>query len=113
MAAAGGGTTVLVSASGLWLRFIPSSLINLPNRDYWLAPERRAESLAVLGACMAWFGVLTGGLMALVTELALRANLTHAGLENRPMWIGLAIYRAAAIGLIVRLYRAFRLPSDA
>ncbi len=108
--AAGGGTTLLVAASGLWLRLIPSHLINLPNREHWLTPERRDETLRRMGAWMAWFGVLTGGLMALVTELSLRANLERAPLASGPIWAGLGIYVATTIAMIVRLYRMFRLP---
>ena len=29
-------------------RFLPTRFINLPNRDYWLAPEREAQTLAYL-----------------------------------------------------------------
>jgi hypothetical protein len=35
---------------------IPVKLINLPHKEYWLAPERKAESLALLNRSFAWFG---------------------------------------------------------
>ena len=38
---------------------MPNSMINLPNRDYWLAPERRDASLAELGRRLARFGAVT------------------------------------------------------
>jgi uncharacterized membrane protein len=39
---------------------MPAELINLPHKEYWLAPERRAQTLALLGGSFAWFscGVL-------------------------------------------------------
>jgi uncharacterized membrane protein len=43
---------------------IPKELINLPNKDYWLAPERQAETLALLGNSFAWFGC---GILLVVT----------------------------------------------
>ncbi len=49
--------------------------INLPNRDYWLAPERREQTMSYIASTMAWFGC--GLLFVLIsgTFLALRANL--------------------------------------
>ena len=35
---------------------MPVSLINLPNKEFWLSPERRAETLSYLQMHMAWFG---------------------------------------------------------
>src|ERR1035441_10418639 len=34
---------------------IPVSFINLPHRDYWLAPERRHAALAILLRYSLWF----------------------------------------------------------
>ena len=39
---------VLFPGIGLILGKIPASLINLPNKDHWLSPERREETIAVL-----------------------------------------------------------------
>jgi len=53
----------------------PNARINLPNRDYWLAPERREATMRYIASTMAWFGC--GALFVLIsgTFLALRANL--------------------------------------
>src|SRR4051812_3401648 len=40
------------------LRFMPDSSFNLPRRDYWLAPERRAETFAYLLRHSLWFACL-------------------------------------------------------
>jgi uncharacterized membrane protein len=49
--------------------------INLPNREYWLAPERREATMRYIASTMSWFGC--GLLFVLIsgTFLALRANL--------------------------------------
>jgi uncharacterized membrane protein len=37
---------------------IPVSFINLPHRDYWLAPERRQAALAILLRFSLWFACM-------------------------------------------------------
>jgi len=39
-------------------RFLPISLINLPHRDYWLAPERREQTVADLYRSSFWMAAL-------------------------------------------------------
>jgi len=55
----------------------PTQLINLPRREYWLAPERRAETLRELRRQSLWLGCLiilfTAGLYV-VTLLANQDN---------------------------------------
>ena len=41
------------------LRFVPVSALNMPNRDYWFAPERRAQSFAWLLRHSLWFASLS------------------------------------------------------
>ncbi len=54
------------------IRVLPARFVNLPNRDYWLAPERRATTSAMLRARFAWLGCLFvaffGGLHVLTVE---------------------------------------------
>jgi uncharacterized membrane protein len=67
---------VLIStATRLLFRRLPVSLINLPNRDYWLAPERRAESMAVLSRYMSGFWSATLIFLMSTMHLAFRVNL--------------------------------------
>lgn len=39
-------------------RFLPASLINIPNRNYWLAPGRRQQTLNYLVCHSLWFACL-------------------------------------------------------
>lgn len=52
----------------------PGARINLPNRDYWLAPERRDETVAFLRAAMARFGTVLVVFLCYVHWLVVRAN---------------------------------------
>ena len=57
------------------LEMLPLSLINLPNKEYWFAPERRANTLAYFRAYLAWFGCALLAFLLVVYELVFRANL--------------------------------------
>ena len=75
--------SILICASSAVVTFLApwqiasksNARINLPNREYWLAPERRETTMRYIAATMGWFGC---GLMSVLisgTFLALRANL--------------------------------------
>ena len=53
----------------------PKARINLPNRDYWLAPERRPQTMNYISAFMAWFGCAVLFVLISGTFLAFQANL--------------------------------------
>lgn len=110
MAAVAGGTTLLFAASGFLLRRIPTSLINLPNREHWLAPERRAATLDRLSGWMGWFGVGLTAFLAVVTELVVRANLAQSGLSSGPFLVALAGFGLFTVWSLVTLFRQFRPP---
>ena len=83
--------------------------INLPHRDYWLAPERRAETMRFISATMAWFGC--GVLFVLICGafLALQANLgPDHRFNSQAMLFVLGGFLAGLLGLLVRLVRHFR-----
>lgn len=90
------------------LRRVPVSLINLPHKDYWLAPERKEESFNFLERQMEWMGVLTVGFIALVLHLAIRANLApDRRLDNGPFLVLVFVYVATTFLWVARLYRRF------
>src|SRR5579859_7642041 len=43
----------------LVLRWSPAGAFNLPHRDYWLAPERRAQTISLISRQLMWMGCLT------------------------------------------------------
>jgi hypothetical protein len=94
------------------LRYVPSGLINLPNREYWLAPERRAQTLADLNTRFNWLGVATVALVLVVMQWVLTANLSgDPRLPSFAVWIPLGAYLAFAIWWMVQLAAAFRRPA--
>jgi uncharacterized membrane protein len=84
-------------------------LLNIPNRNYWLAPERIDDTMSALGARTALLAAATIGLQCFVHRLVLAANAAdRPELDQRTLLIGLGIFAAFMIGWIVSLYRRFR-----
>jgi uncharacterized membrane protein len=83
----------------------------LPNRDYWLAPERIAGTRAFLIAHGVWFGSLLAAMVCYVHWLELAANRSvPPQLSNQRVSIGLLVFFLITAGWIIMLLRAFRLP---
>jgi len=72
-----------------WLEWLPDALVNIPNKDYWFAPERRAASFAAVRDWLRW-GLLAP-LAFLVFDLTatLDANLgPRPHLQMNVWWLG-------------------------
>ncbi len=57
------------------IRFVPTSLINIPHRDHWLTPERRPETFNYLLRHSLWFASLAVGFVTGIEYLITQANL--------------------------------------
>ncbi len=95
----------------LLLKRLPDSLINMPHKDYWLAPERRDESLDAMTASLLWIGSATMGLMLVVFQSIYRANLDGSNAIGWSSMILLGVYLLIVLTIAVRMMRRFRMPS--
>jgi uncharacterized membrane protein len=87
---------------------IPISFINLPHRDYWLAPERRHAALAVLRRFSIWFAALNVLFLTGLQALTVDANLRTPHQLNLPhLIIGVILYLALTTLWTIRLLRHF------
>lgn len=106
----GGGTVAMLLAIPRSLKSVPPSRLNLPNRAYWIAPERLPAVYAKLRVWSAWYALITTSLLVVVLELALRANLARAEIATTPMWLAIGAFVLASLASVVGLVRAFRIP---
>ena len=107
--------TVVVMTVIFWgiaalIRVVPVSMVNIPHREYWLAPERKERTVASIGAWGHWFGAGVNLFLGWVAYLAAQANLASPPrLDPTPMISGLVVFGAVAtagvIGLVVRFAR--------
>lgn len=105
------GTAVFFALPAL-VRRGPRSWVNLPNKEYWLAPERREEAAAKLAS---WSSVFGTALNLLV--ITLQSVLAPSGTAARstpgalPLLVTLTFVLFTA-GSCVWLARSYRLPAS-
>jgi len=87
----------------------PNLKINLPNRDYWLAPEHREETVTYIRQQMLRFGVALLLFICFAHWLVARANAhTPPMLSLVSLVSGLLVFGAYAIIWIALHYTRFR-----
>jgi uncharacterized membrane protein len=95
----GGAALVAALCAGpLYLtRLLPDSTINIPNRAYWLAPDRRDEAHCRMLAFGLWLAALSVGLFIGLHLLTVRANRLQP--VHLPMTYGLGLVAAFLLGV--------------
>src|SRR5664279_802164 len=100
---------VLVALSGSLTRILPVQLINLPHRQYWLAPQRRAATVASLAALSVHFASALVIFLCFVHWLVVKANAAQPPhLEQAPFFAGLALFVVAVALWFIYLLGRFR-----
>jgi uncharacterized membrane protein len=95
------------------LKRLPDSLINLPNKEYWLAQERREATLGIIEKQMTLFGNATLILIIGTMQLVFQANQAGSHrISAEAMWILLGAYVLMSIVWTVKFMRRFRKPQE-
>ncbi len=95
---------------GQFKRF-PDGLINLPNKDFWLALERREATFAVIEKQMTLFGNVTMVLIIGAMQLVFQANRAGAHrVSGEAMWMMLGTYIFLSIVWTINFVLKFRKP---
>jgi serine/threonine-protein kinase len=107
-----GFVLLVVVGTAYLIRFIPPKLINIPNRDYWFAPERRSASADRVFRHMLWLACLMVAFLTAINHLVFRANLGGAGPRLSPASLLTTVSAfLGSLGLwVARLYRRFPRP---
>ncbi len=92
-----------------WLpRKLPDSWINLPHKDYWLAPERRDSTFETYAVYLYWFGNATLLLFLFLFNSTYRANLMSHPEFGQDVLIYFGLYILFIIYWTIKFYREFR-----
>lgn len=98
----------LIGFSGQLIRLLPLQWINLPNKQYWLAPQRRAATVDSLSSLTVPFALALVVFLSFVHWLVVQANAVHpARLPEGSLFVGLAVFGVAAVLWVVVLFRRF------
>jgi len=97
--------------AGLKSAYSRAKTFNLPNRDYWLAPQRIADTRSFLVAHGVWFGTLLAGLMCFMHRLLLEANRQiPPTLSNQAFFVGLLAFTVCMAVWLGAMLLRFRRP---
>lgn len=102
-------TALLLGSIRTLLQYVPDDAINLPNKEHWLAPERRDGTLRVISSYFLWFAVATTALLAAITHLVYQANLSQLPNLGSLTWVILGAYLVYTLCWTVSLTRRFKI----
>ena len=89
----------------------PDTRLNLPNKEYWLAPERRAETFAYFDNFCAWYGCVFLFVVVFAMGLAMRANFdSPPRLPTGPILFDIAGFVLFNAGAVMAMFRRFSAP---
>src|SRR5579872_5795647 len=87
------------------IRFFPPTLLNLPRRDYWLAPERRDESFAFVLRSGVWLACLQSLFLLGLHLFVVAGNRTQPARLSSGFWLLMACFLAVVGGWTYALIR--------
>lgn len=87
---------------------LPDRLINLPRKQYWLAPERRASTLDWLAGWARWFLVVALLFLVVTLMAVLDANLALQPKLALPGWF-IGGFAVLAVAMITAVFWRFLL----
>jgi len=89
----------------------PVQWVNMPHREFWLAPENRSATKAKLAVLMAEMGVylfLFFGALTLILSAANRSETVRLHMSD--FWMTLAAFLGSTAFWSIKFYRTFRKP---
>jgi uncharacterized membrane protein len=103
-------TALLMLGLRFALPWIPVSMINLPHREYWLAPERAGYTRQRVGDMILGLGSSLLAFLTALGHLIMRANLDPEPRLGPAFPVLLGVYVAAMLGFVVWMFLRFRKP---
>jgi len=102
---------ILIWFSPTLMMKTPPSMINLPNKKYWLSDENKGATKQKLHSLMMEFGVAIMSFFLIVFLLTTSANLSEPVRLNESLFFAfLIVFLIYSVFWTIKLYRSFKLP---
>ncbi len=96
---------ILVAAT---IRFLPAQFVNIPHREYWLAAERKSETMMFIAQHILWLSCLIVLFLSGTFHLIIRANaVTPVQLPTQLTWIVVGCFLAGLAAWCIVLVHHF------
>ncbi len=100
-------SVVFLSVSYIFKK-MPLRYISFPKKEYWLAPERRDNSIDLMSNWIAFFGLMTNIFLIVIFHMVYMANQTTPPRLDGVLFISLLIvYSLVLVIWLILLYRNF------
>jgi hypothetical protein len=101
----------LFMAASVLIEKLPVSLINIPNRKYWMTPARREQTVTSLARGIRFLGLMTGLFLIAIDQLVINANMVKPPvLDERGTWVFLFAFVFTIISFLLWITIRFRKP---
>ncbi len=97
---------LVVFVSDYFIKHGSDNFINIPNRKYWLAPERRERTIDLLSSFVYWLGILTNLFLIFVSQRIINVNLNPEMTLGHHFWAYLTAY---LLSLFISIWIFFRI----
>jgi serine/threonine-protein kinase len=91
--------------------FIPSQFINIPHREFWLAPDKREASIAFVARSTAAFSLAISLFFIGMNHLTYLANQSGGNLNPLWFWTLMACFLVFTALWVLGLMLRFRIPA--
>ncbi len=103
------GVTAVYGLVPRLIGILPPAMINLPNKNYWLAPQRRAATTEYFIDHFAIFGAGTLALLLMIFQLCLSANISVQTRFPSALAWGISVAYLVFVGMwVMTLFLKFR-----
>ena len=110
MLALNAGLPLAMAGLAAGLKYLPTSLINIPNREYWFHPDRRASTLHDSEVMLVWISFVTSLFMLGLGHLTYLANANGQPLSMPFANALLIVYLLVIAAFCARSFIRYRLP---
>lgn len=87
---------------------MPTVLINMPNKDFWFADERRAATIEITKHFFEWFSAALLALFIGINQLVFRANLNNENLSSMS-WLVLGAFLVFVVVWLIKFVKRFKI----